>query len=206
MRRRSSAAMLMAGRTARARRSNFSGGVFRRRRGSSPLQRNLVDVLMGRWTLDASPFFVATDIMSRLFSPYDLNPKGVNPLRDILAEAVDFERLSRARIKLFVTATSVSTGRGRVFRNADVTPDALLASACLPTMFQAVEIDGEAYWDGGYSGNPTITPLVRECESTDTILVQINPIERKGTPRSATEMLESARRGVVERFCSRSSA
>ncbi len=155
----------------------------------SPLQRNPIDALMGRWTLDASPFFVATDIMSRLFSPYDLNPKGVNPLREILAETVDFERLARARIKLFVTATSVSTGRARVFRNADVTPDALLASACLPTMFQAVEIDGEAYWDGGYSGNPTITPLVRECESTDTILVQINPIERNNTPRSATEIL-----------------
>ena len=155
----------------------------------SPLQRSPVDMLMGRWTLDGSPFFVATDIMSRLFSPYDLNPKGVNPLREILAETVDFERLARAGIKLFVTATSVSTGRARVFRNADLTPDALLASACLPTMFQAVEIDGEPYWDGGYSGNPTITPLVRECESTDTIVVQINPIERKNTLRSATEIL-----------------
>ena len=155
----------------------------------SPLQRNPIDVLMGRWTLDDSPLFVATDIMSRLFSPYDLNPKGLNPLREILAETVDFERLARASIKLFVTATSVSTGRGRVFRNADVTPDALLASACLPTMFQAIEIEGEAYWDGGYSGNPTITPLVRECESTDTILVQINPIERMSAPRSATEIL-----------------
>ena len=77
------------------------------------------------------------------------------------------------------------TGRGRVFRNADVTPDVLLASACLPTMFQAIEIDGERYWDGGYSGNPTITPLVRECTSQDTILVQINPVERTSTPRSA---------------------
>lgn len=155
----------------------------------SPLQRNPVDVLMGRWTLDTSPFFVATDIMSRLFSPYDLNPKGVNPLREILAETVDFERIARARMQLFVTATSVATGRPRIFRNADVTPEALLASACLPTMFQAVEIDGEAYWDGGYSGNPTITPLVRECQSTDTILVQINPIERKDAPRTATEIL-----------------
>ncbi|MGD9657542.1 MAG: patatin-like phospholipase family protein [Methylocystis sp.] len=155
----------------------------------SPLQRNPVDVLMGRWSLEASPFFIATDILSRLFSPYDLNPKGVNPLREILAETVDFERIARARMKLFVTATSVSTGRARVFKNADVTPEALLASACLPTMFQAVEIDGESYWDGGYSGNPTITPLIRECESTDTILVQINPIERKNTPRSATEIL-----------------
>jgi NTE family protein len=155
----------------------------------SPLQRNPFDVLLGRWTLDSSPFFIATDLASRLFSPYDLNPKGVNPLREILAETVDFKGIERASIKLFVTATSVSTGRPRVFRNTDVTPDALLASACLPTMFQAVEIDGEVYWDGGYSGNPTITPLVRECKSQDTILVQINPIERKGTPRSATEIV-----------------
>jgi NTE family protein len=155
----------------------------------SPLRRNPFDVLLGRWTLDNSPFFIATDLASRLFSPYDLNPKGVNPLREVLAETVDFERLARAPIKLFVTATSVSTGRPRVFRNTDVSPDALLASACLPTMFQAVEIDGEVYWDGGYSGNPTITPLVRECKSQDTLLVQINPIERTGTPRSATEIV-----------------
>jgi NTE family protein len=81
------------------------------------------------------------------------------------------------------------TGRGRVFRNADITPHVLLASACLPTLFQAVEIDGEAYWDGGYSGNPTITPLVRECRSQDTIIVPINPVERAGTPRRAREIL-----------------
>lgn len=155
----------------------------------SPLQRNPFDVLSGRWTLDNSPFFIATDLASRLFSPYDLNPKDFNPLCGILAEIVDFERLARAPINLFVTATNVSTGRPRVFRNAEVSPNVLLASACLPTMFQAIEIDGEAYWDGGYSGNPTITPLVRECASLDTILVQINPIERKETPRSATEIL-----------------
>ena len=81
------------------------------------------------------------------------------------------------------------TGRGRVFRNAAITPDVLLASACLPTLFQAIEIDGEPYWDGGYSGNPTITPLVRECTSKDTILVQINPVERPGTPRTARDIL-----------------
>ena len=96
----------------------------------------------------------------------------------MLAESVDFARLANAPIKLFVTATNVHTGRGRVFRNAEVTPDVLLASACLPTMFQAVEIDGEPYWDGGYAGNPTLTPLIRECDASDTILVQINPVER----------------------------
>ena len=88
-----------------------------------------------------------------------------------------------------MTATNVRTGRGRVFRNADITPDVLLASACLPTMFQAVEIDGELYWDGGYSGNPTITPLVRECTSSDILLVQVNPVERSDPPRSAREIL-----------------
>src|SRR5271166_5387891 len=143
----------------------------------SPFQRGPMDVLLGRWTLDSSPIYVAMDLMSRLVSPYDLNPRGVNPLRDILAEQIDFHVLAQSPINLFVTATNVRTGRGKVFKNADITPDVLLASACLPTMFQAIEIDGEAYWDGGYSGNPTLTTLVRECKSHDTILVPINQVE-----------------------------
>jgi NTE family protein len=155
----------------------------------SPLQRTPLDRLLGRWTLDNSPLFLAFDLVSRVFSPYDLNPGGHNPLTAILEASIDFERLARSPIKLFVTATNVRTGRGRIFRNGEVTPEALLASACLPTMFQAVEIDGEPYWDGGYSGNPTITPLVRESNAQDTILVQINPRERPGTPRSAAEIL-----------------
>ena len=109
----------------------------------SPFRRGPLDVLLGRWTLDNSPMFVAMDLVSRLFSPYDLNPGGLNPLREILAESVDFTQLARAPIKLFITATNVRTGRGRVFRNAEITPDVMLASACLPTMFQAVEIDGD---------------------------------------------------------------
>jgi NTE family protein len=124
-----------------------------------------------------------------VLSPYDLNPLAFNPLRDILAESIDFQRLPRSPIQLFVTATKVRTGRGRIFRNPEITPEVLLASACLPTMFRAIEIDGEAYWDGGFAGNPTITPLVRESEAHDTILVQINPVERPGTPRSAAEIL-----------------
>ena len=156
----------------------------------SPIRRSPMDVLLGRWTLDNSPFFVAFDLAARLFSPYDLNPRGANPLRDILADCVDFERAAKSPIRLFVTATNVRTGRGRVFRNNELTPDVLLASACLPTLFQAIEIDGEAYWDGGYSGNPTITPLVRECGSRDILLVAVNPVERQGTPRSAREILD----------------
>ncbi len=155
----------------------------------SPFRRGPLDILLGRWSLDHSPMYVGVDLMSRLFSPYDLNPSGTNPLTEILGQCIDFGRLCQAPIKLFVTATCVRTGKGRVFRNAEITPDVLLASACLPTMFQAVEIDGEGYWDGGYSGNPSMTPLVRECKSHDTILVQINPIERPDTPRSARDIL-----------------
>jgi NTE family protein len=154
----------------------------------SPLRRGPLEILTGRWTLDYSPVFAALDVAARVLSPYDVNPLGSNPLERILQDSVDFARLARAPIKIFVTATNVHTGRGRVFRNADITPEVLLASACLPTLFQAVEIDGEPYWDGGYSGNPTMAPLIRECSASDTILVQINPIERPGTPRTAREI------------------
>jgi NTE family protein len=155
----------------------------------SPFQRSPLDVLLGRWSLDYSPAYITMDLLGRVFSPYDLNPAGANPLEAILDSTIDFTRLEQAPIRLFVTATNVHTGKGHVFRNAEITPNVLLASACLPTMFQAVEIDGESYWDGGYSGNPTMTPLVRECHSHDTILVQINPIERNETPRSARDIL-----------------
>jgi NTE family protein len=155
----------------------------------SPLQRSPLDRLMGRWSLDTSPAYIFTDLMSRMLSPYDVNPLGFHPLREVLAECIDFERLARAPIQLFVTATRVRTGRGRIFRNAELTADVLLASACLPTMFRAIEIDGESYWDGGYVGNPTITPLVRETDAHDTIIVQINPIERLEEPRTAADIL-----------------
>jgi NTE family protein len=155
----------------------------------SPFRRGPLDIFLGRWTLDSSPVYVGMDLLSRLVSPYDLNPLGKNPLREILSEVIDFTRLPQAPIKLFVTATNVRTGRGHVFKNDAITPDVLLASACLPTLFQAIEIDGEPYWDGGYSGNPTLTPLIRECKSYDTILVQINPVERNELPLSASEIL-----------------
>jgi NTE family protein len=155
----------------------------------SPLQRSALDRFMGRWTLDTSPAYIALDLMSRLLSPYDLNPIGLHPLRSILTESIDFDRLTRSPIKLFITATNVRTGRGRIFRNGEITADVLLASACLPTMFRAIEIDGDEYWDGGFAGNPTITPLIRESDAHDTILVQINPRERPERPRSASDIL-----------------
>jgi NTE family protein len=155
----------------------------------SPLRRGPLEIMLGNWTLDYSPMFVAMDLASRVFSPYDLGVAAFNPLRDILAESIDFGRLRKSPIKIFITATNVQSGRGRVFRNAELTIDALLASSCLPTMYKAIQIDGEPYWDGGYAGNPTITPLVRECNASDTILIQINPIHRPGTPKSARDIL-----------------
>jgi len=154
----------------------------------SPLQRGPIDVMMGNWTLDNSPGFLALEMMSRMVSPYTFGGGGPNPLRDILVETIDFAALARGPVKLFITATNVRTGRGRVFKQHEVTADVLLASACLPTMFQAVEIDGEHYWDGGFSGNPTLTPLIDECVSDDTFLVQINPVERPGPPRSPRDI------------------
>jgi NTE family protein len=155
----------------------------------SPFQRGLVDRMLGRWSLDHSPMFVFMDIMSRLYSPYDLNPSGTNALTPVLEKTIDFERLRNSPVKVFITTTNVRTGRPRIFRNADITPEVLLASACLPTLFQAVEIEGEFYWDGGYSGNPTMAPLVNEVESDDTILIPINPVERPGTPKTAHDIL-----------------
>lgn len=155
----------------------------------SPFQRGPLDILAGNWTMDSSPLFISFDLMSRMVSPYDLNPVALNPLRDILTESIDFSALATSPIKLFITATNVKTGRGKVFKNDAITVDVLLASACLPLMFQAIEIDGEAYWDGGYTGNPTITPLVEECESSDTLLIQINPIEREGIPKTSRDIL-----------------
>ena len=154
----------------------------------SPLQRGPLDVLLGRWSLEGSPAFLAMDLMSRVLSPYDLNPFGINPLHDILERSIDFDALSKSKIKLFITATNVRTGRGRVFR--ELTPDVLLASACLPNMFQAVQVDGQYYWDGGYSGNPTMTPLVRDSDADDVILVAVNPVERPDLPTGARAILD----------------
>ncbi|MCC5792280.1 MAG: patatin-like phospholipase family protein [Legionellaceae bacterium] len=155
-----------------------------------PFQRGMMDILAGRWSLDHSPAFVTYDFLSRIYSPYDLNPLMLNPLLSILQDAIDFDALSQSRIKLFVNATCVRTGQGRVFHNAELSAQVLLASACLPFLYQAIEIDGEAYWDGGFTGNPTITPLVQECMSSDTILVQINPIERLETPKTARAIID----------------
>ncbi len=156
----------------------------------SPLQRTLLDRLLGRWTLDLNPGYLLYDMATRMISPYQLNPMNINPVRDIIAALVDFEHVRRARgIKIFVSATNVRTGKLKTFRREEMTADMVMASACLPFIFQAVEIDGEVYWDGGYMGNPALFPLVEECRFCDLVIVQINPISRREIPRSASDIL-----------------
>jgi NTE family protein len=147
--------------------------------------------LFQHWQISGSPLQQFNDVFSRLISPYQLNPFNLNPLRDILARHVDFSTLrSTDRPQLFVSATNVRTGHPRVFRNADLSLEAVLASACLPVLFHAVEIDGEHYWDGGYSSNPALLPLVGESAPNDLMLVQINPVQRPGLPTLAHEIID----------------
>lgn len=156
----------------------------------SPFQRTPLDHLLGRWTLDSSPGFIMFDLMSRMVSPYQLNPFDYNPLRMQLAALVDFEHVRHAEgIKLFVAATNVRTGKLKIFRREEMTVDMVIASACLPFMFQAVQIDGDAYWDGGYMGNPALFPLVEEVGGRDIVVVQINPVFREDIPSNASDIL-----------------
>ena len=152
----------------------------------SPLQPSPWDRLAGNHAVENSPAFLALDLVTRLFSPYQFNQLNYNPLRDILAASVDFECLRRrCAVKLFLSATNVRTGKIKIFEGAEITADAVMASACLPCMFQAVEIDGEAYWDGGYMGNPAIFPLIYNCQSRDVVIVHLNPINRPDIPTTA---------------------
>ena len=156
----------------------------------SPIQRGPIDVFMGNWSLDNNPSYILFDLLQRLSSPYDVNPFNFNPLKAILDDIVDFDLVRRCdSMKVFVSATNVETGRAKVFNRHELTCDMVMASACLPLLFQAVEIDGVPYWDGGYMGNPVLFPFYKESQSNDIVLVQINPVERKGTPRSAREIL-----------------
>ncbi len=117
--------------------------------------------------------------MSRFFSPYDVNPLNINPLKDVIERFVDFDELRKCeKFKLFISATNVQTGRLHIFPREKITADAVMASACLPFLFRAVEIDGSAYWDGGYLGNPVIFPFFSTTQTEDVLVVQINPLTR----------------------------
>jgi NTE family protein len=144
------------------------------------------------WNGGASLSFLMLESMLRVWSPYQLNPFDFNPLRDVLVKIVDFERLRHCprATRLFLSATNVRTSKIRVFENHEISPDVVMASACLPYIFKAVEIDGEHYWDGGFMGNPAIFPLIYRGASRDVIIVHINPIVRESVPTTATEIFD----------------
>ena len=155
----------------------------------SPVRRGPFN-LFGNWSLDLSLGYFFFDAFTRMLSPYDFNPLNINPLKAIIERIVDFELVrSCQHLKLFISATNVETGRVRVFGGGKLTADMVLASACLPMLFQAVEIDGQHYWDGGYMGNPVLFPFFYGSKSNDILIVQINPIEREGVPRTSREIL-----------------
>ena len=156
---------------------------------TSPIQRGPVARLTGDWSLKASPSYHFFDLLTRLVSPYQLNPFDVNPLRELVAETVDFDKVRACGdMEVYLGATNVETGRVRVFERAEITLDAVMASACLPLLYKAVEIDGEAYWDGGFMGNPPLFPFFHGSPSDDVVIVQINPVVRPGVPKTAQDI------------------
>jgi NTE family protein len=157
------------------------------------LQRGVVERLfsfMPRPSAAVPPWLGA---FSQLWSPYDLNPLNINPLKELIERVVDFD-LIHADIDrhLFVSATNVRTGEPRVFSRAEITAEVVMASACLPLLFRAVEIEGESYWDGGYSNNPALLPFIRATAAEDLLIVQINPRERDKVPVNAREIMSRA--------------
>jgi NTE family protein len=156
---------------------------------ASPIRRTPMDDMLKAFGLADGMSYHLFDAITRTFSPYQFNPFNLNPLRDVLERIVDFDALKRCTCtKLRLCATNVRSGKARIFTNAEMSADIVLASACLPMLFQAVEIDGEAYWDGGYIGNPAIYPLIYDTETPDVLIVHINPIERPDVPKTAPEI------------------
>ena len=155
----------------------------------SPMQRGVFDRMMGFWYDEDSFGRMWLESFKKFSNPYDSNPLDANPLRDALADLINFENVRACpRVKLCIAATNVWTGKLKVFAREELTVDHLLASACLPQVFKAVEIDGVPYWDGGYMGNPPLYPLFYGVAADDILLVQINPIEHRETPRTAREI------------------
>ena len=161
-----------------------------------PLSGTPFDFFLSSWGGGSSgfagnPLAVWFDLLTRLASPYEFNPLNLNPLRDLLVDEVDFSRVASCDcIRLFISATNVHSGRVRVFKTHEISADAVLASACLPHVFQAVEIDGVPYWDGGYMGNPVLFPFFDCCSASDVLIVQVNPVERPATPRTSNQIIE----------------
>jgi len=155
----------------------------------SPIKRSPLEKMLFGHNLDNSFASEMFKMVTHTFSPYQLNPSNFNPLKDVLESVVDFEELERSdKTKLFLSATNVRTGKVRVFETKEITSACVLASACLPYLFQAVEIDGEYFWDGGFMGNPVLYPLFYSTVTSDTLIVHINPIERPAPPMSSQDI------------------
>ena len=158
---------------------------------ATPVRPTPLDMLSTPGTMQFSPLWMATDAMLKLFSPYQLNPLNQNPLRDLLEAVVDFRRLRAATAPAaFVCATNVLNGRLRVFDRQEMSAAAVMASGCLPQLFQAVEVEGQHYWDGGYSGNPPIFPLIYMGGCPDIVIVQLNPINIPEVPRDMRAIMD----------------
>jgi NTE family protein len=156
----------------------------------SPVKRTPLDMALSDYSLDNSISYQMFDAFTRMFSPYQFNPFGINPLRDVLNRCIDFAELRKCEIaQLYLSATNVRTGKIHVFRLKDVSVDVVLASSSLPFLYQAVEIGGEYYWDGGYMGNPALFPFFYEAESRDILIVHVNPLEREEVPTSAPDIM-----------------
>ena len=131
--------------------------------------------------------------LTKTFSPYQLNPMDMNPLRELVSSSINFENIqNNCPVKLFIAATHVRSGKLKIFENNEITIDALMASACLPSIHRAVEINGESYWDGGYSGNPPVFPLIFNCRQQDIVIVLLHPLEIEETPVTAERIQERA--------------
>jgi NTE family protein len=154
-----------------------------------PVQRAVTDRLFTLLPFATRPMQNWFEAMSHYFSPYELNPLDINPLNDLIARFVDFDAVRGSEVELFISTTNVHTGRLRIFPREKITADVVMASAALPFLFRAVEIDGVPYWDGGYMGNPAIFPFLHATEAEDVLVVQINPVARATTPRSSSEII-----------------
>jgi NTE family protein len=155
-----------------------------------PIQRALTDRLFSMMPMAAGPVQNWFEAMSHYFSPYELNPLNINPLSELIERFVDFKAIrANTGLPLYIATTNVHTGRLKIFANNTITADVVMASAALPFLFRAVEIDGVPYWDGGYMGNPAIFPFLQTTEAEDVLVVQINPVSRTTTPRTSSEII-----------------
>ncbi len=156
---------------------------------SSINNRGPIDKHLNNWTMYNSPGFVMFEFLRRIHSPDKLNPMKADPLRDVIKKTFDFKFLRNQKVcKVFLCATHVFTGKLTVFKTEELKIESLLATACLPTIHDAVLVNGEYYWDGGFIGNPVMSPLIHDCETCDIILIQLNPTIRKKLPKSAREI------------------